>query len=87
MYDFLGKFTNVIEREGKEISSDDLRYSGDLLKNNLSKFIPNCEDVRIYIDIKDRYLFINLFFSLLSLKAKIVLLPIEIKNEDYYFND
>jgi len=77
----------VIISDEKNITSQKLLNDVSILKNSLLKISESYRNKRVYIDIKERYLFIILFFTLMDLKAKIVLLPIEIKNEDYYFPD
>ncbi len=52
----------------------------------IEKTAGNLKDRSVYIDIKDRLLFISLFTGLLKCGSKIVMMPVEIMPEDYYFD-
>jgi acyl-coenzyme A synthetase/AMP-(fatty) acid ligase len=56
----------------------------DKIKKDLLSITDIWENTFVYIDIKDRKTFIILFITLLKLKSKIVLLPIEIAPEEYF---
>lgn len=71
-----------------------IKYSGMTYKKKelidlIEKFTSNLngvadfKDKRVFLDINDRLTFIVAFFSLLKLGAKIVLVPTEIKREDF----
>jgi acyl-coenzyme A synthetase/AMP-(fatty) acid ligase len=53
------------------------------LEKNLTEIYPDWEGLKVFIDIKDRALYIIVFLTLLKLKSKPVLVPIEVKEEDY----
>ena len=72
------------ELEGNKFFKKDIDKFIQKLKNNLLS-IADWTDRKVYIDIKDRKLFIIIFFTLLNLKSKVVLVPTEIKPEDYLY--
>jgi len=58
----------------------------DNFKNRLKENLLSLTDFngkKVFFDIQDRLTFIIVFLALLELKAKIVLIPTEIKTEDY----
>lgn len=83
----LDNYKNFITLQDKNIDKTYILDKIAILEKNLLKITTNFKDRYIYIDIKDRFLFIVLFFCLAKLESKVVLLPIEIKNEDYYFSE
>ncbi|HPP04519.1 MAG TPA: AMP-binding protein [Spirochaetota bacterium] len=86
MTNFLSLFEHsnfTIENNDKIISKEELNRNITNLYENLRGISPLWKDKLVYIDIKDRVLFFILFFTLIKLEAKIVLVPNEIKEEDY----
>lgn len=53
------------------------------LEKNLLNIYADWDGMKIFIDIKDRALYIITFLTFLKLKSKPVLIPIEVKEEDY----
>ncbi|MBN2546491.1 MAG: AMP-binding protein [Spirochaetes bacterium] len=71
-----------IKLKNKSFKKSDI----DNLKNKLKKNFTSLTEFKgkkVFFDIKDRLTFITAFLSLLELKAKIILIPTEIKTEDY----
>jgi len=63
----------------KKIDIDNFRNK---LKVNLLS-LSDFNGKKVFLDIQDRLTFIIAFFTLLELRAKIILIPTEIKTEDY----
>ena len=72
-----------LEENEKEIDNQEILKKIETLKKNLLNISTNWKNKEVYLDIKDRKLFIFMFLALQSVEAKIVLIPIEIKSEDY----
>jgi len=94
MYRFYGIFQRVEESsfkiiyDEKEFSKKDLQDNIDILEDSI-KLIFNNVDLskkRFYLDIKDRFIFINLFLTLAKMNVCVVLVPIEINPEIYREN-
>ena len=68
-----------LEENEKEIDNQEILKKIETLKKNLLNISTNWKNKEVYLDIKDRKLFIFMFLALQSLEAKIVLIPIEIK--------
>ncbi|MCK4798056.1 MAG: acyl--CoA ligase [Spirochaetes bacterium] len=85
IWEQVDKESFFLEEEGKRLFKDDIEYFIEKLRVNLLS-IADWLDKKIFLDIKDKKLFIITFFTLLKLKSKIVLVPSEIKIEDYVYN-
>jgi len=73
-----------IELEDKKYFKNHIEKYKNKLELNF-KSIADWENRKVFFDIKDRKLFVFAFLALLKLKAKIVLIPNEIKSEDYIY--
>jgi acyl-coenzyme A synthetase/AMP-(fatty) acid ligase len=78
--------TFYIEEKDKKYSKKDFDDCSSQLSSNLLSINKFWENNKVYVDIKDRFLFIVAFITLLKFKAKLVLVPIEAKQEDYVFD-
>lgn len=76
--------TFYIELENKKFYKKDIDEFILKLKNNLLS-VADWTDKKVYLDIKDRKLFIISFLTLLIIRSKIVLVPTEVKTEDYVY--
>lgn len=85
LIDNIDKNSFYIEKDGKKIKYKDIMGKINLLINNL-RSISEWDGMKVYVDIKDRILFVYVFFALLKLRSKIVLIPAEIKSEDYVYS-
>lgn len=59
----------------------------DNLYHKLLKIYSEWKNKLVYIDIRDRFLFFILFFTLIKLNSKVVFVPNEIKEVDYLNNE
>ncbi len=82
----IDKDTFYIEENKERIYKKEIDNQIKKFENNL-KTIADWDNRKVYIDIKDKKLFIIALLSLLKLKSKIVLVPTEIKIEDYYYKE
>lgn len=76
--------TFYLELNNKKYFKNDLENFKNIFKKNIQA-VTNCADYKIHLDIKDRFLFFIVFLSLIELKSKTVIIPSEIKLEDYFF--
>ena len=74
-----------IEENGKTYHIDLLETMSEEILKNLKAIDLEWKDKTVYMDVKDRKLFILLFITLLKFESRIVLLPIEI-NPDEFLN-
>ena len=75
-----------LEESGKKYFKEDVHKLVSKVKKDFQS-VANFENKKVFLDIKDRKLFIIVFFSLLELNAKPVLIPPEIKIIDYFYPD
>lgn len=66
----------------KLYSKEEINQKIDLFVKNLSGLF-DVDNRKIYVDIQDRLLFFVTVLALLKLETKIVLVPVEMKKEDY----
>lgn len=76
--------TFFIEESNEKFYKKDIDEKIYKLEENL-KNISFWENRKVYLDVKDKNLFIITFLTLLKLKSKAVLVPNEIKVEDYNY--
>lgn len=84
--DILKNYTNLLIKDGINITKEIIVNNISILEESLRKIKQDYNNTSVYIDIKDRELFLYLFAALSELKAKVILLPVEIKSEDYYYD-
>ncbi len=76
--------TFFIEENNQKFYKKNIDEKISKLEDNLQN-IFDWENRKVYLDIKDKNLFIISFITLLKLKSKVVLVPNEIKIEDYHY--
>lgn len=84
IYDRANKATFEIIDEDKRYRKKDIDEGIEYLESELLLIVDNLTSKRVYIDIKDRFLFIVLFLTLKKLDASVVLIPIEIQPDVFY---
>lgn len=73
-----------LELNNEKIYKNQLEQEIKTLKKNLTEII-DIDSKKVFMDVKERKLFIVCLFALLELNSKIVLVPNEIKPEDYLY--
>lgn len=78
-----------VNKDSFYLEISNVKYRKEDIDSFIKKLEKNLNDTaywkdeKVIVDVKDRRLFIVVFLTLLRLKSKIVLVPAEIKQEDY----
>lgn len=78
----LDEKTFCVNYQGKQYCKKEIIEEVEKFSNNLFS-ITDFKNKKVFLDVNDRLLFIISFFSLLKLKAKIVLVPSEININEF----
>jgi acyl-coenzyme A synthetase/AMP-(fatty) acid ligase len=85
IWENINKDSFYIEENGVKYSKDQIDEKIDKLTTHL-KCVCNWQNQTVYLDVNNRMLFMICFLTLTKLQARVVLVPTEIKEEDYIYN-